>query len=590
MVPDVSERERATAHRRAVRGLLRGALRGHGRTWRRLAAWSTLQALPAFLSGRLVAQAIDQGFLAERTATGFAWLGALGASVLIGAWATRQTYLCLATLVEPFRDELVQLAVAGSLRRSTSAGASADTAAVARLTQQVEIVREAYAAVLNGVQGFVVISISALVGLSTLMPAMLVLVLPPVVVGLALFLAALGRLAARQRASILADERIAESSSALAGGLRDVTACGAEAQARATVGEHIEAQARATRDLARFTAVRILVVAIGGWLPLVLIIAAGPWLVSQRATTGMLLGALTYVVQGVQPALTTLVRQLGGAGLWLLVTLRRLVEATETPMTEAAAAPALEWPLPDRHGVRLNDVSFAYGPFAEPVIRGFDLTVPDGDHLVVVGPSGVGKSTLAGLITGVLEPQLGDVRIGGLPLARIGARTLARHRVLIPQEAYVFSGTLRENLTYLNDDATALEINRAVDVLGLRPVVERLGGYEARIERCALSAGERQLITLVRAYLSPARLVVLDEATCHLDPAAEARVEEAFAQRPGTVIVVAHRISSALRARRILVLDGADVRLGSHDELLRESALYRDLVGHWQAGAAPAAG
>jgi ATP-binding cassette subfamily C protein len=191
--------------------------------------------------------AVDNGFLAGRTTTGLAWLGALGASVVVGAWAMRHTYLCLGAIVEPLRDDLVTLTVRGSLHRSTVAGASPDTAGVARLTQQVEIVRMSYAAVLNGVQGFVVISISALLGLAMLMPALLVLVAPPVAIGLVLFLGALGRLAARQRASILAGERIAQSSSTLAGGLREVVACGAEEQAHAAVGEHIEARRRYPR-------------------------------------------------------------------------------------------------------------------------------------------------------------------------------------------------------------------------------------------------------------------------------------------------------------------------------------------------------
>lgn len=102
------------------------------------------------------------------------------------------------------------------------------------------------------------------------------------------------------------------------------------------------------------------------------------------------------------------------------------------------------------------------------------------------------------------------------------------------------------------------------------------------------SAVGRRLIALVRAYLSPAPLAVLDEATCHLDPEAERRAEEAFAAR-GTLVVVAHRISSALRARRILILDGNRAVLGNHPGLLRESALYRDLLGHWTAPAAAGA-
>jgi ATP-binding cassette subfamily C protein len=121
-----------------------------------------------------------------------------------------------------------------------------------------------------------------------------------------------------------------------------------------------------------------------------------------------------------------------------------------------------------------------------------------------------------------------------------------------------------------------------VRLLGMRPLVDRLGGYGAELDPAALSAGERQLITLVRAYVSPAWLVILDEASCHLDPTTEAQVEQAFARRAGTLIVIAHRISSALRAEQVLVLDGTEVLHGSHDELLRRSALYRDLVGHWQ--------
>jgi len=154
---------------------------------------------------------------------------------------------------------------------------------------------------------------------------------------------------------------------------------------------------------------------------------------------------------------------------------------------------------------------------------------------------------------------------------------------LIPQEAYVFAGTLRENLTFLAAGAGPEELDGAVRAVGLEPVVERVGGYGGRVDPAALSAGERQLVALTRAYLSPAPVAVLDEATCHLDPAAEARAERAFAARPGTLVVVAHRVSSALRARRVLVLDGARPALGTHQLLLEASPLYRDLVGHWSS-------
>jgi ABC-type multidrug transport system fused ATPase/permease subunit len=569
-----------TAQKQTALRLLLSAVRGRGREMRMLLFWSTIQAIPAFLSGRLVAKALDDGFFAGRTGRGFVWLGLLAVGAVVGAWATRETFLRLARIVEPFRDELAKLAVKGALQHSTEAGAAGDTAGVARLTQQVEVVRDAYASILLVGQNFLVVTTGALVGLSTLMPEMLLLVLPPLAVGVAIFLSALRQMAVRQRESILAEERIAERTAALTADIRDIVACGAEDVAAPMVGEHIEAQARAARALARLTAYRIVAVAIGGLLPVVLILVAGSWLVSRGATAGMILGGLTYVLLGMQPALQTFVDGVSGPGLWLVVTLRRIVEASGS-VAGPDDSPG-EWRWPPHHGVLLSGVTFAYGPFAEPVIADLDLSVPHGEHLAIVGPSGVGKSTLANVISGVLQPQAGEVRLGGVALRDLDPAMLAQHRVLIPQEAYVFGGSLYENLAYLHEGASREDIDRAVDALGMRALVERLGGYDAKLDPASLSAGERQLVTLVRAYASPAWLVILDEASCHLDPVAEAVVEEAFARRPGTFIVIAHRISSAIRAQRILVLDGTQVLHGSHSELLQRSALYRDLVGHWQ--------
>jgi ATP-binding cassette subfamily C protein len=567
----------------AIRRLLRSSVRGRGPEVRRLATWSLVQALPAFLTGLLVARAIDDGFLAGRTSTGFAWLGLLGLAVLAGGWSTRQTFLRMADVVEPFRDELIARTVHGALRRSTATGAVPDSAGVARLTQQVEIVREAYASVLLVVQGFVVTAIAALLGLLTLAPVVLVLVAPPLVFGLVLFALALPGMATRQRASILADERIADAAGTVAGAMRDVAACGIEAQVGAMVGAHVDVQAQATRELARFTALRTVAVAVGGLLPMLLILAAGPWLLEHGATTGAILGALTYVSQGVHPALQTLVRGLGNTGLWLFVTLARIVEETEAP-EDASAARGLPGPAKPRgHDVVLRNVTFGYGRTSEPVIDNLDLLISERDHLAVVGPSGAGKSTLAGLIAGLLEPQHGAVLIGGASVSALDATTAAHHRALIPQQAYVFGGTVRENLAYLRPDTPDAVIDEALDLLGARLLVERLGGPDADLDPHVLSAGERQLLTLVRAFISQARLVILDEATCHLDPQAEAQIERAFADRDGSVIVVAHRISSARRADRVLVLDAGQALVGGHDELLQRSALYRDLVGHWRA-------
>jgi ATP-binding cassette subfamily C protein len=249
-------------------------------------------------------------------------------------------------------------------------------------------------------------------------------------------------------------------------------------------------------------------------------------------------------------------------------------EAEPQPQRRRIAAPA-------GSELVLSGVTFRYGPQAEPVLRDLELVLGEGDHLAVVGPSGVGKSTLAGLACGLLRPDAGTIRLGGAPVGELTRAQLAAARVLIPQEAYVFGGSVWANLTYLRHRAAVAEVDRAVVAVGAAALVRRLGGYGAVLVPGALSAGERQLIALVRAYLSPAPLAVLDEATCHLDPAAERIVEEAFAERGGPLVVIAHRLSSALRARQILVLDPVTATLGDHVTLAATCPLYQDLLGHW---------
>jgi ATP-binding cassette subfamily C protein len=152
--------------------------------------------------------------------------------------------------------------------------------------------------------------------------------------------------------------------------------------------------------------------------------------------------------------------------------------------------------------------------------------------------------------------------------------------VLIPQEAYVFPGSVADNLRYLNPAATDSDVLAAAGRLGARPLLDRLGGLGGPVRPGDLSAGERQLLTLVRAYLAPAPVAVLDEATCHLDPATEERVERAFAAR-GPLVVIAHRISSAQRASRVLLLDPDGPLLGDHASLCAESPRYREMTGLW---------
>jgi ATP-binding cassette subfamily C protein len=263
-----------------------------------------------------------------------------------------------------------------------------------------------------------------------------------------------------------------------------------------------------------------------------------------------------------------------------VVTLGRILDATPEP---EPVVPLREAPPVHtvHNGLAVRGLTFAYGPHAEPVLRDLDLDVPDGDHLTIVGPSGIGKSTLAGLLCGLLPPDTGTVTLGGVPLSVVTAPELAASRVLIPQEAYVFTGTVHDNLVYLRPDASVADVRRAVAAVGADHLIDRLGGLDALVNPAELSSGERQLLALVRAYLSAAPVVVLDEATCHLDGVAERRAEEAFAARHGTLIVIAHRMSSALRAKRVLILDGNAAIVGDHDTVRATSPLYRELLGFW---------
>lgn len=580
-------------------------LAGRKRVLVRLGGWSLLESAQTFLGGYCLAQALDRGFLAGRTGTGLLWLAVAAASILGAGPPVRGVFAQLAELTEPLRDALVRRAVRQALRRAVTDPARtddrSDTGAVSRLTHQTEIVRDSFAGLVLTVRAFVFNAVGALIGLLALAPELLLVVLPPLVLGIALFLATLLPMASAQRAFLDADEAVAEGVGAVSAGHRDLVACGAQAGAAERTGRLFDTAERTSRVLARWAAVRTVALGVAGQLPVLLLLFTTPWLLRQGVTTGALAGALTYLLQALLPALHSMMTALGAAGTRLLVVVDRFQDATvvagspELPVPAAGVGPPRgphPYPRP-RTGpaVEVRAVTHAYGPDSPPVLERLHLTVRRGEHIAVVGPSGIGKSTLAGVVSGLVTPDHGTVLVGGEPVTGRTAQDLADRRVLIPQQAYIFTGSVRDNLLHLRPDATGSELDHAVRTLGAEPLVRQLGGQDAVLDPRALSQGERQLLALCRAYLSPAPLVLLDEATCHLDPVAEERAERAFAERAftdgtrardGALIVVAHRLSSARRADRVLVLDGTTPRFGTHEELLTSSALYRDLVGHWQ--------
>ncbi|HEX2300733.1 MAG TPA: ABC transporter ATP-binding protein, partial [Pseudonocardiaceae bacterium] len=361
-------------------------------------------------------------------------------------------------------------------------------------------------------------------------------------------------------------------------------ATGTEQRALTRVAAAVRQRQRAAQAVAWTVTGRVGVVAVGAHLPLVLLAITAPALVGRGIVSpGEVAGAVTYVAAALVPTLGMLATLVGGWLTELAAVLARL----DGHLTDPPPHPQPVGLRPRGYQLVADNLWFSYGPHAEAVLRGCSLTVPEGEHLAIVGPSGAGKSSLAALLAGLQYPQRGQVRLGDCPLSGVDPGWLRRQVALIPQEAYVVAGTLRENLTYLAPDADDRVLDRVVVALGMRPLVQRLGGYQAGLGPggVQLSAGERQLVALARVYASPARVVLLDEATSNLDPAAEATVEEAFARRGGTLIVVAHRISSARRAGRVVVVDGqGGLASGTNDEMLTRSARYAELVGYWDTG------
>ncbi|MGP3990065.1 ATP-binding cassette domain-containing protein [Streptomyces sp. 3N207] len=572
-----------------------------------LAGWSVLEAAYTFALGFALARALDDGFLAGRPATGLAWLSGAASGLLLGAWGTARVYRQVAALAEPLRDELVRRVVGRGLYEAVAAtgapgrgaGDASGTGVVSRLTHQVEIARDSFAGLVMVSRSFVFTLTGAALGLAALAPVLLLVVVPPLVAGLAVFAGTLRPLARRQRDFLVADEELAREVGTTVRALRDVTACGAQETVRRSVERRVTAERRAADALARWGVTRALALGLGGRLPVVLLLLLTPWLLRHGVSAGALAGALTYLTQALLPALQSLVHGLGGAGARLAVVIGRLREGAPGPGPEAPDTPLPSLPGPRRtaavaaagRGVpalELRGVTFAYGPAAAPVLSGLDLTVPAGGRLAVVGPSGAGKSTLALLVAGLLRPSDGEIRLYGQPVAPeqpLFQQQLAGQRVLIPQESYVFTGSVRDNLCCLLPERSGPlpcpVLLSAVETVGAQALVRRLGGLDGWVDPVALSAGERQQLALARAYLSPAPLAVLDEAGSHLDPAAEEVAESAFIRRGGALVVIAHRISSALRAERVLVLDGERTCCGTHPELLECSALYRDLAAGW---------
>ena len=339
------------------------------------------------------------------------------------------------------------------------------------------------------------------------------------------------------------------------------------------------------RDLARQTAFQEAATGFGG----LAVITVGAWLAHQGRLDGASLPLLTLLALSAFIPLWE-VAQVGRQLADTLGAARRLsaVEAEPVPVTDGPGVPAAI----ARRGlaVELAEVRFTYPGRTRPALDGISLRIDDGSTVAVVGPSGAGKTTVASLLLRFWDPQSGVVRLFGHDLREYKLDELRRRIALVAQDTYLFNDTLRANVLLARPDADDAALRVAIERAALNELVAALpDGLDTVVgERGAqLSGGQRQRVAIARAFLKDAPVLILDEATSHLDAVSEAAVRSALERlaRDRTTLVIAHRLSTVRDADAIVVLDdGRLVEVGRHAELLARGDLYAHLVSRQLSG------
>jgi ATP-binding cassette subfamily B protein len=368
-------------------------------------------------------------------------------------------------------------------------------------------------------------------------------------------------------------------------GVRVVQAFGRERQFTKRFEKSNEDQYEANMRTTRISAKYFPVIEYAGVVGTAVIIGYGGWLSTRGIiTVGTVAAFVLYLNNLFEPInqLSQLYNVVQSAG----AALEKIFGVLDTRPTVRQHQGAID--LPPASEIDVDHVTFAYGP-NDPVLHDVSLHVGAGERLALVGPTGAGKSTLAKLIARFYDPVDGAVRVGDVDLRQVTFVSLRERIVVVPQEGFLFAGTLRDNVRVGRPDASDDEVEEALRALGL---LDRFLAFpdgletEVRERGSRLSAGERQLISLARAALADPTILILDEATSNLDPGTERSVEQALERltHGRTVVVVAHRLSTAARADRIAVIvDGRLAELGTHDELVAHEGHYASLYRAWAA-------
>jgi ATP-binding cassette subfamily B protein len=336
----------------------------------------------------------------------------------------------------------------------------------------------------------------------------------------------------------------------------------------------------------RISAWYLPVIELAGWGTTALTLGFGGWMVHEGVltvgTVAFFVLALSNLFEPVQQ-LSQLFNMVQSAGAGL----QKLYELLDTPVDVSERPGAVD--LPEAGDIDVEGVSFAYGD-GPPVLHDVSLHIAAGSRLALVGPTGAGKSTLAKLVARLYDPTEGTVRFGGVDVRNATMASLRSRIVVIPQEGFLFNGTIRDNVRLAREGATDPEVDaalRAVNAYDRFASLPEGLDTEVRERGSRLSAGEKQLVSLARAALADPALLVLDEATSSLDPGTEALVEGAVDRllEGRTVVVIAHRLSTAERADVVGVVDGGElVELGTHADLVASGGAYARLYETWVAG------
>jgi ABC-type multidrug transport system fused ATPase/permease subunit len=309
---------------------------------------------------------------------------------------------------------------------------------------------------------------------------------------------------------------------------------------------------------------------------------------SGALTLGTLFAFLLYVQNFFDPVQQ--LSQLYSTFLSATAALDKIMDVFDEEPEVVDKPGAGELPPVEGH-VRFEHVRFGYGDGPD-VLPDLDLDVPAGTTVALVGHTGAGKSTIAKLLARFYDPRAGRITIDGIDLRDVTQASLRRQLGIVPQEGFLFAGTVAENIAFGRPDAAGEEVVRAAQAVGAHDFILRLeNGYETEVQErgSRLSLGQRQLIALSRALLADPRILILDEATSSVDIGTERKIEQALRLLLGgrTAFIIAHRLSTIRDADLIVVLEhGRIVELGSHDELLQRRGLYTSLYGDWAADVA----